>query len=139
MKIVVCKLGHVGVAVAACMLRQGATVVGIDVNPQKVEIANGGHSPMKEPWGRRSLCEGSNRKPPDRCDDAGQCARGRGRRVACVGTPSCEDGSLETVVRLFGFGGNWHGRSASIAKMPATAVCIPIDNAAWHHGNGGHA
>jgi GDP-mannose 6-dehydrogenase len=41
MKIVVCKLGHVGVTVAACMVRKGATVVGIDVNPQKVESLTG--------------------------------------------------------------------------------------------------
>ena len=32
MKIVVCGLGYVGVTVAACMLRRGATVVGIDLN-----------------------------------------------------------------------------------------------------------
>src|SRR5215831_15646644 len=49
MKIVVCGLGYVGVTVAACMLRKGATVVGVDVNPQKVEITNAGRSPVKEP------------------------------------------------------------------------------------------
>lgn len=95
MKIVVCGLGYVGVTVAACMLRKGATVVGVDVNPQKVEIANAGRSPVKEPGIHETFARARAENRLTAATTLGGALADADIVVACVGTPSREDGSLE--------------------------------------------
>jgi len=95
MKIVVCGLGYVGVTVAACMLRKGATVVGVDVNPQKVEIANAGRSPVKEPGVEETFARARAENRLTAATTLGSTLADADVVVACVGTPSCEDGSLQ--------------------------------------------
>src|SRR4029079_3997177 len=48
MKISVFGLGYVGTVCAACLADQGHTVVGVDVNPEKLEILRSGRSPIVE-------------------------------------------------------------------------------------------
>lgn len=48
MKIIVYGLGYVGTVTAACLLKQGHRVVGIDVNPAKIEAFASGRSPVGE-------------------------------------------------------------------------------------------
>jgi len=95
MKIVVCGLGYVGVTVAACMLRRGATVVGIDVNPQKVEIANAGRSPVKEPGIHEIFARARAENRLSAATTLDSALADADVVVACVGTPSGKDGSLE--------------------------------------------
>jgi GDP-mannose 6-dehydrogenase len=83
------------VTVAACMLRKGATVVGIDVNPQKVEIANAGRSPVKEPGIHETFARARSENRLTAATTLGSSLADADVVVACVGTPSCEDGSLE--------------------------------------------
>ena len=49
MRISVFGLGYVGAVTAGCLARQGHTVVGVDVHPQKVESFNAGIPPVVEP------------------------------------------------------------------------------------------
>jgi GDP-mannose 6-dehydrogenase len=49
MKIVVSGLGYVGATATACLLRDGHTVIGIDVSTDKAAMIESGLSPVSEP------------------------------------------------------------------------------------------
>lgn len=90
-------LGYVGATTAACFLKAGHHVYGIDINPEKVAMVGRGRSPVAEPMveellqdglaaGR--LLSGSSIAPwLDRIDLV----------LICVGTPARADGKLEMV------------------------------------------
>ena len=42
-------LGYVGAVTAACLASRGSQVVGVDVNPRKVEMFQSGRAPVLEP------------------------------------------------------------------------------------------
>ena len=48
MKISVFGLGYVGTVCAACLSDQGHSIIGVDVNPAKLEILRAGRSPIVE-------------------------------------------------------------------------------------------
>ncbi|MGL3107815.1 nucleotide sugar dehydrogenase [Bradyrhizobium sp. BR 1432] len=96
LKISVFGIGYVGTVSAACLARDGHEVVAVDVNQEKVDILNEGLSPIVEPW----LCENI-----DAAVRAGRLKATTDPLAAvsstdvsliCVGTPSQENGSLET-------------------------------------------
>ncbi|HMR32328.1 MAG TPA: nucleotide sugar dehydrogenase [Geminicoccaceae bacterium] len=88
-------LGYVGTTTAACLLKDGHHVVGVDVSPDKLDSIGRGRSPVVEPGVDDLLAEGfaagrlqaGPRLDPwlDRLDLA----------MVCVGTPSRADGKLE--------------------------------------------
>lgn len=93
MKIAILGLGYVGCTAAGCIASQGHHVIGIDVNPGKVETLNSGRSPVYEPGlddligkaraeGRLEAVTEIGNKLDD-CDIA----------IVCVGTPSGVDGA----------------------------------------------
>ena len=100
MKLAVFGLGYVGVVSAACLARDGHSVIGVDPNTLKVDFLRQGKSPIVEPG----------------LEDLIAAAVGAGRLIAssdyaaavaqsevilvCVGTPGQSNGSLDlTYVR----------------------------------------
>ena len=47
-KVSIFGLGYVGSVTAACLAHKGHDVLGVDLNPDKVEILEAGHSPIVE-------------------------------------------------------------------------------------------
>ena len=95
MKIVVCGLGYVGTAVAACLVKDGHTVVGVDVDPVKNQAFGSGRTPVREPGVeellRTGLADGklfSSVSLADHADDAEVI-------LVCVGTPVGGDGTVD--------------------------------------------
>lgn len=95
MNIAVFGLGYVGCTSAACLSRDGHRVIGVDVNPAKVEAIRRGKSPLIEP-GLDVLIEGSVAAGLiEATDDAAYAIKRSELVMICVGTPSHENGSLE--------------------------------------------
>jgi GDP-mannose 6-dehydrogenase len=95
MKIAVFGLGYVGVVSAACLVRDGHEVLGVDPNAGKVSFLRQGKSPIVEP-GLDELIAAATA--------AGQLAAGSDPAAAvarcdvlmvCVGTPGQPNGSLD--------------------------------------------
>jgi GDP-mannose 6-dehydrogenase len=94
MKLSIFGLGYVGCVSAACFAKAGHEVVGVDVNQVKVDIINGGRSPIVEP-GIEELINGAVSAGRLRAttDGAGAVADSDVSLV-CIGTPSHHNGSL---------------------------------------------
>ncbi|MDX2031937.1 MAG: UDP-glucose/GDP-mannose dehydrogenase family protein [Blastocatellia bacterium] len=95
MKLSIFGLGYVGCVSAACFADAGHDVIGVDVNPLKVEIINKGLSPVVEP-GVQEMIAGAVQKQHLRAttDVAGAVAE-TDISLVCVGTPSNQNGSLD--------------------------------------------
>jgi GDP-mannose 6-dehydrogenase len=88
-------LGYVGSVTAACLARLGHRVLGVDINPEKVEILESGHSPIVEP-GLQDLVA-SERKACrlHATTDTVSAVLQSEISLICVGTPSQRNGKLD--------------------------------------------
>ncbi len=107
MRISVLGLGYVGCVTAACLAKEGHEVVGVDINPAKVDLINAGRSPVVEPGLDTLLGEVVQRRTLRATMDAVEAVEASGLSLICVGTPANPDGSqnldaLERVCRDIG-------------------------------------
>jgi GDP-mannose 6-dehydrogenase len=95
MKLGIFGLGYVGCVSAACFAEAGHDVIGVDVNALKVDIINGGRSPLVEPGIEaliaRNVEAGRLRATID-CEEA---IADSDVSLVCVGTPGNPNGSLD--------------------------------------------
>jgi GDP-mannose 6-dehydrogenase len=95
MKLSVFGLGYVGCVSAGCFAREGNQVVGVDVNPAKVEMINRGESTIVEEGIaeliREVVEQGRLRATTDVADAVAQSSLS----LICVGTPSRANGSID--------------------------------------------
>jgi GDP-mannose 6-dehydrogenase len=94
MRISIFGLGYVGSVSAACLAQQGHNVIGVDVNPTKVEIINNGHSPVIEQDIDEIIARVVGESHLQATTDAVQAILKSDLSLVCVGTPSNENGSL---------------------------------------------
>src|SRR5688572_32210764 len=88
MRISILGLGYVGAVTAGCLARHGHSVVGVDVNAQKVEAFNRGVPPIVEPGLHELLAKAKARgllSATLSCDEAIAQTEAS---IVCVGTPS---------------------------------------------------
>lgn len=88
-------LGYVGAVTAACLAERGFRVLGVDVNPAKVEMINSGQTPIvEEKIGDivKAVVQSGQLKATG--DVAGAIAD-TSVSLICVGTPSRSNGDLE--------------------------------------------
>jgi GDP-mannose 6-dehydrogenase len=95
-KISVFGLGYVGCVSAACLATQGHEVVGVDVNPVKVDLINAGTAPVVEErigeLTEQAVAAGRLRAT----HDVHAAVEASDVSLVCVGTPSAPNGSLST-------------------------------------------
>jgi GDP-mannose 6-dehydrogenase len=94
-KLSVFGLGYVGCVSAACLADAGNEVVGVDVNPTKVEIINAGKSPIVEAGIDALIAEVVTAGRLVATTDSARAIRDSELSLVCVGTPSNQNGSLD--------------------------------------------
>jgi GDP-mannose 6-dehydrogenase len=93
-KLSVFGLGYVGCVSAACLAEAGHQVIGVDVNPTKVEIINGGNSPIIEAGINELIASVVKGGRLSATTDSTRAVSESALSLVCVGTPSNQNGSL---------------------------------------------
>ena len=94
MKLSVFGLGYVGCVSAACFADDGNEVIGVDVNPTKVEIINSGKSPIIEEGINELIGRVVASGRLVATTDSERAVHDSDLSIVCVGTPSNQNGSL---------------------------------------------
>ncbi|HML43766.1 MULTISPECIES: nucleotide sugar dehydrogenase [Hyphomicrobium] len=93
MKIAIFGLGYVGITGAACLVREGHTVVGVEINERKSRAVASGRSPIFEPGVEELLAAGVREGRLTVVADARDAIADADIAMVCVGTPSAPDGA----------------------------------------------
>lgn len=88
-------LGYVGSVMAACLAERGHNVVGVDVNPLKLQQLTAGRSPIVEPGMEALVAAGVAKGLISTTSDVQDAVRRTQISFICVGTPSRSNGSLD--------------------------------------------
>lgn len=96
MRVSVLGLGYVGCVSAACLASLGHEVVGVDVNPVKVDLVNDGKAPVVEERIGEMIAEVVASGALRATVDVREAVLGSEVSLVCVGTPSEANGSLCT-------------------------------------------
>jgi GDP-mannose 6-dehydrogenase len=95
MKVSVFGLGYVGSVSAASFAADGHTVVGVDVNPDKVASLNEGRSPIVEKGLDELIRAGAANGSLRATTSTEEAVHATDLSLLCVGTPSRKNGSLD--------------------------------------------
>ena len=95
MKVSVFGLGYVGSVSAASFAADGHTVVGVDVNPDKVASLNEGRSPIVEKGLDELIRDNTANGRLRATTSTADAVRDTELSLICVGTPSRKNGSLD--------------------------------------------
>lgn len=87
-------LGYVGSVLLACMADFGHQVIGVDVNPTKVDMVSEGYSPVIEAGLTELLMKGVKAGNIRATTNAAEAVQASKVSFLCVGTPSHPNGSL---------------------------------------------
>src|SRR5437868_12661371 len=94
-KISVIGLGYVGAVSAGCLASKGYEVLGVDVNPLKVDLLESGKSPVLEPGLDELIAAGHQAGHLHATADASEAVQKTDLSFICVGTPSLRNGRLD--------------------------------------------
>ncbi|HZS48357.1 MAG TPA: UDP-glucose/GDP-mannose dehydrogenase family protein [Blastocatellia bacterium] len=95
MKISIFGLGYVGCVSAACFAEKGHDIIGVDINPVKVEIINSGRSPIVEPGVEELIAKAVKKGQLQATSNVGAAVEESDISLICVGTPGNHNGSLD--------------------------------------------
>jgi GDP-mannose 6-dehydrogenase len=95
-------LGYVGAVSLACLARDGHQVVGVDIDPVKLELIRSRKSPILEEGIQELMRDVVNSGRVSVTADAAEAMRQTELSFVCVGTPSAANGSqdLTAILRL---------------------------------------
>lgn len=88
-------LGYVGSVMAACFAHRGSRVMGVDINPTKVEMLNSGRTPIVEAQMEELVAEAHKSCRLHATTDVRAAVNETEVSFVCVGTPSQPNGKLD--------------------------------------------
>ena len=102
MKVSIFGLGYVGAVSLACLARDGHQVIGVDVDPTKLELIAAGKTPVVEEGMVELMQQVGASGRVSVTTDARAAVRDSDISLVCVGTPSAANGSQDqsAIVRL---------------------------------------
>jgi GDP-mannose 6-dehydrogenase len=95
MRIVVVGLGYVGSVTAACLAELGHSVVGVDVDPRKLEPIESGRSPIVEPGLDALVASGRESDRLSVSSELAAATEDADLVLVSVGTPARSDGTVD--------------------------------------------
>src|SRR4030066_2148419 len=95
MKISIFCLGYVGTVCAGCLVSEGHTITGVDVNTSKVDQMNAGAASIVEPELPELFLAGHQAKRLAATTSASEAIQSSEVSLVCVGTPSQANGNLD--------------------------------------------
>jgi GDP-mannose 6-dehydrogenase len=95
MKVVVVGLGYVGAVTAACLSKLGHTVVGVDIDPNKLDPLERGVSPIVEPGLEDLIASGRRSNLLQVSSNLAAAADDADLVLVSVGTPARSDGTVD--------------------------------------------
>ena len=95
MRIAIFGMGYVGAVSAACLLRDGHEIVGIDPVEAKIADLSQGRSPVQEPGVAELLADGHRAGRLHATTSPEEALTGCDMAWICVGTPSDETGGID--------------------------------------------
>ncbi|MBI4756474.1 MAG: UDP-glucose/GDP-mannose dehydrogenase family protein [Betaproteobacteria bacterium] len=95
MRISIFGLGYVGAVSAACLARDGHTVIGVDPNRTKVDLINAARAPIVEAGLAEAIAAAVAAGRLRASTDVNGAMRDTQLSLLCVGTPSRANGSLD--------------------------------------------
>jgi GDP-mannose 6-dehydrogenase len=96
MRVSIFGLGYVGAVSAACLAKEGHTVIGVDVDSYKLDLIRQGKAPIVEANLEPYLTQAVELGRLTVTDDAIEAVHDTDISLLCVGTPSKENGDLRT-------------------------------------------
>jgi GDP-mannose 6-dehydrogenase len=104
MKISVFGLGYVGCVSLGCLAQDGHTVIGVDVNPEKVAMINRGKPTIVEAKIENIIVEQFKRNRIHATQDYKEAVLNTDVSIVCVGTPTSDRGhlNLEYIFKVAG-------------------------------------
>lgn len=137
MKISVFGLGYVGTVSAGCLANQGHEVIGVDPVKTKIELINGGRSPIIEADIGEIISSVVSSGNLRATDDSAEAVLSTDVSFLCVGTPSQQNGNLdlryirrvcEEIGAALKLKTEWHVVAVRSTVLPGTVrkIVIPI-------------
>jgi len=144
MNIAIFGLGYVGCVTGACLAKVGHTVMGVDVNPVKVDLIKRGECPIVEPGLAELLAEVTARTPGSAGSfsatvDAARAVASAEISMVCVGTPSDENGAVSldavratvrSIVAALGDAAGYHVVIVRSTVPPGTTMSLVAEDPA---------
>lgn len=100
MRISIFGLGYVGAVSLACLARDGHTVIGVDIDPAKLDLIRAGKTPVVEEGMVDLMASVSAGGRVHVTDDVGYALENSELSFICVGTPSAPNGSQDQTAIL---------------------------------------
>jgi len=128
-------LGYVGSVTAACLAHKGNRVIGVDINPSKVETVQAGRSPVLEKGIDEIVTESSRAGRLNATTNVAEAVAGSDTSFICVGTPNLRNGEhdlrqIERVISEIGAAmrrkDGFHTVMLRSTVMPGTTESVVI-------------